>query len=166
MELMIAIAIIAILTAVALPNLIAFRMNSQFRAAAQDVYATLQKAKMEAIKQNVNCTIAFNQMIGGITYDYIVFNDTVLVDGNYTAGERLVVTGSLSNYGSARFDPAQGGGSGTTFTGGPGVGFVFGNDGLPRTLAGAPDSGSIFLTDDSGRQAEVQVNTTGFIRIN
>lgn len=170
MELMIAIAIIAILSAIAVPNMISYRMNSQFRAATQDVFAKLQKAKMNAVKTNVRCAVAFNQVVNGVTNNYLMFNDGPdamnVYDGIYTAGEDIVASGRFSQYGSVQFDTAQGGGSGTTFGGGPGVGFYFGSDGMPRRLDGAPESGSIFLMDAGGRRAEIQVSTTGFIRIN
>ncbi len=166
-EVVIALAIIAILSSIAIPNMISYRSNSQFRAAVQNIYASLQSARLSAIKNNINCGVAFNQAINGITYSYVVYNDTVTADGRYTATERIVTSGILSRYGSARFDTTQGDGSGTSL-GGPQKRFFFGSNGFPRHINGAslvPDSGVIFLTDGNNK-AQIQVKTTGFISIN
>lgn len=52
-ELLIAIAIIAILLAVAAPNLAIWLQNSQIRNAAESIQSGLQRAKVEAARRNV-----------------------------------------------------------------------------------------------------------------
>ena len=58
-EVMIAIAIIAILAAVAVPNIISWLPNYRAKAAARDMISNFQRAKMEAVKGNVDVIIQF-----------------------------------------------------------------------------------------------------------
>ncbi|MCA1779969.1 MAG: GspH/FimT family pseudopilin [Xanthomonadaceae bacterium] len=57
MELLIGIAILAILTVVALPNFIAFTQNNRLAAQANELVATLQYARSEALKRGVDVQI-------------------------------------------------------------------------------------------------------------
>ena len=59
-ELMVAIAIIAILSAVVVPNVIAWRNNAQFSAAVRQVKSTIEGMRMEAIRTNMPTVIFFN----------------------------------------------------------------------------------------------------------
>ena len=60
MELMVVIAIIAILSGIAIPNAITWRNNAQVSSAARGLYSDLQNAKSMAIKENRTCTISFD----------------------------------------------------------------------------------------------------------
>ena len=51
-ELMVTVAVLAILTAIALPNYQAFVLNSRMTAQANDFLASLQLARSEAVKRN------------------------------------------------------------------------------------------------------------------
>lgn len=101
MELMVVIAIIGILSAIAVPNAIRWRNNAQTSAAARDLYSSFQIAKSEAIKHNENCTIVFNASIGGTTYDYAIFRESpVTANHTYNAAEdTLVKTVNLKQFG-------------------------------------------------------------------
>jgi len=59
-ELMIVIAVIAILTAIAVPNIINSLPNYRLKAAARDLYSNMQQAKMKAIKENKDWAIVFD----------------------------------------------------------------------------------------------------------
>ena len=74
MELMIAIAIIGILTAIAVPNIISWLPNYRLKAVARDFYSNMQKAKLEAVKQNANVIIKFTIGSGRVG-SYQVFVD-------------------------------------------------------------------------------------------
>ena len=65
-ELMIIIAIFAILSAIATPNVIAWLRNSQFNTAVRDVKAVMGDMRMSAIKSNSDATIRFD---GDNTYE-------------------------------------------------------------------------------------------------
>jgi type IV fimbrial biogenesis protein FimT len=59
-ELMVVVAIIALLLGMAVPAFFAWRPNYQLRRAAKDLYSNFQMVKMEAIKTNQTDTITFN----------------------------------------------------------------------------------------------------------
>jgi type IV fimbrial biogenesis protein FimT len=76
LETMIVLAIVAILVAAAVPNVLAWLSNYRLKAAASDLYANMQKAKSEALKRNCDVgitfsTVAFPAQGGG----YMVFLD-------------------------------------------------------------------------------------------
>lgn len=58
-ELIIAIAVIAILAAIAVPNIISWLPNYRLKAVARNVISNFQKAKMEAVKTNKDVIITF-----------------------------------------------------------------------------------------------------------
>jgi len=59
-ELIVTIAILAILTTIAVPNLVSWIPKYRVKDAAQDLFSNVQLAKTEAIKRNQNCTVTFN----------------------------------------------------------------------------------------------------------
>lgn len=60
MELMMAIAIIGVLAAVAIPNVISWRNNAQFSAAVRQVKTTIDGMRMAAIRRNMPTVLFFN----------------------------------------------------------------------------------------------------------
>jgi len=86
-ELMVVLAIIAVVCGMALPSLIGMRGKRQLEAAVNDVQTAINLAKSTAIKYSSPTAILFKVPANGIT----VFTDS---NGNGTreAGERLVRT--------------------------------------------------------------------------
>ena len=160
LELLTAIAIIAILSAIALPSFIKWRSNAQLGRAAREVYSSFQKAKLESIRRNENCGIKFR------TNDYIIYIDSNL-NFDFDAGiDQIIQTINWLAYPGVQLDPTKGGdGDGLTFVN-PDFGIVFASDGLPHNNAGGLASGTVFLTDqDKKRQKSVIVSTAGNIKI-
>jgi prepilin-type N-terminal cleavage/methylation domain-containing protein len=60
MELMVTIAIIGILAAIAIPNVIGWRNNAQFNASVREVKSAIEGARMAALKSNLPATVTFN----------------------------------------------------------------------------------------------------------
>ena len=99
-EMMIVVVIIAILTAIAAPNMGAMIRNQRVKNAAFDIFASLTYARSEAVKRNVSVTIAANNAADW-TRGWTVrenLNNTVLKqesDRNLSANE-LTFTGPAS----------------------------------------------------------------------
>ncbi len=74
-ELMTVIAILGIITAIAIPGFIKWLPDYYLKSAARDLRASFQLARTTAIKTGALCTITFNQPVDGDTYDYVVFQD-------------------------------------------------------------------------------------------
>ena len=60
-ELVTIIAIIAVLTSIAIPTFSVWLPNYRLRSAARDLYSNLQMAKLGAVKQNKQWAVVFNQ---------------------------------------------------------------------------------------------------------
>ncbi len=59
-ELMVTIAVIAILASLAIPNFIAWLPNYRLRSGAEEIQSTLQLARVTAIKENATATVTFD----------------------------------------------------------------------------------------------------------
>lgn len=97
-ELMIAVSILGILAAVAVPSILATLPNRQLKVAARDVFSTLQNARLLAVKRNSRVRVYFNNTVNPGTVVIAVpdaaGNFTIAVDqqGEYQT--------NLSTYGS------------------------------------------------------------------
>jgi prepilin-type N-terminal cleavage/methylation domain-containing protein len=60
MELMVTIAVVAILASLAVPNFIAWLPNYRLQSGAEEIQSALQLARITAIKENATATVAFN----------------------------------------------------------------------------------------------------------
>ena len=147
LELMILIAIIGIMSAIAVPSTLQWRENSQLRSAVQSVYSDFQRAKLEAAKRNTDCAVLFN----GTGYTVIVetVNENLAQDG----GEPVISTVRWSEYGSVN-EVAN------TFIADP---IAYGDNGLLADGSGA--GGTLTLQNRGGNQASVNMSATGVIWI-
>ena len=60
MELMVTIAVIGVLAAIAIPNALSWRTNSQFNAGIREVKSAIENTRMAAIKTNMATNVTFN----------------------------------------------------------------------------------------------------------
>jgi len=63
-EVMIVVAIIGILSAIAVPSISTWLPNIRLKAAARDVFSDMMRAKMEAIKTNTTTSLTFTSGTG------------------------------------------------------------------------------------------------------
>lgn len=167
-ELLVALAIIAIVVSVGLPSLLNYRQKANLGKAARDIYAGFQRAKIEAARNNRFCVFRFGEeAVGTQTYGFVVFLDNDN-DYEYDDGVDDFITGfKLSNYPGAFLDPAFGGGDGMTFPdidGAPTIAFA--PDGLPKNLDGTLSPGGIMRFYDRGKNGrQISVSMVGNIQI-
>ena len=91
-ELLIAIAVIAVVSAIVTPNIISWRNNAKLRSAAGNLKADLEMAKINAIKENNFVAMKFQ----GDAYEVFVDRSD---DGTRDADEPLLRTRTLpANY--------------------------------------------------------------------
>jgi len=95
-EVLIVIAIMALLSTIAIPSYISWMSDRRLKSAASEVQSVIQLAKMTAIKENVNVVVTFDPS----TRSYTAFVD----DGNggggagnhiRDTGERLIHAATL-----------------------------------------------------------------------
>ena len=142
-ELMIALAVFAILAAVSVPNYITWLPKRHLQSSAIDVQGTIYLAKMTAIKENTNVVLEFDIA----KESYLVFIDTD-EDGSLDSDERTVRSNQMST----------------------GINLIstdFGADQLTFNSRGlADDSGDIILRNKDNEDRTINVTLTGMSRIN
>ncbi len=153
LELMIVIVVIAILTAIAVPNIINWLPNYRLKAAARDLYSNMQKAKMEAVKRNVTVVLDFVPATN--RYEMFV-DDGAGVSGNANnftrdSGETLLGTFGMPNdvtLSSASFS------FGTQKAG-------FNSRGLPASRR----IGNVILLNNNSRYYKATLSSAGNIKL-
>jgi len=168
-ELCVAVAIIAIIVSIGLPSLISWRQSAHLGKAARDVYGGLQKAKMEATRNNRFCQFKFSGVnVDGQQYDFFIFIDSNPRNFVYEPGVDTFVTGYVADeYPGVRRDPTKGT-NGITFvneSGNPIDYITFAPDGLPKLMNGNLTGGSLFLRDGGRNGRRVRVSVAGTIQI-
>lgn len=133
MELMIVIAIVAVVSAISIPNIIGWFPQHRLSVATREMVSTFQMARLKAIKTNTNIVVAVN--VGADTYT--VFQDDSL-DWVLDGGEREWTTRPLPP-GIDITAAAFGGGASVRFD----------RRGFPQDVAGNSTNGSV--TFDNGR---------------
>ncbi|MCJ7547772.1 MAG: GspH/FimT family pseudopilin [Deltaproteobacteria bacterium] len=171
-ELVVVMAIIAIMALFMTPSLGEWVQNYRIKQAARNVASDLQSAKMQAISMHRYCTVAFN------ANGYVIFpdydNDMVLDTADYPsdldgdgANENettdIFKTVILSNeYKTVTFDTSQTG-NGINF---PNNMVAFDSRGLPRNNTGGFAGGTAFLINTTNNKARsVTVSSTGAVSI-
>jgi len=158
-ELVVVMAIIAIMALFMTPSLGEWVQNYRIKQAARNMASDLQSAKMQAINIHKYCTVVFN------ANGYVIFpdydNDMVLDSGSETTD--IYKTVILSNeYKTVTFDTSQTG-NGINF---PNNMVAFDSRGLPRNNTGGFAGGTVFLINTTNNKARsVTVSSTGAVSI-
>ena len=138
-ELMTAIAIIAILSAIAVPNMIGWRERAKLRGAVENLRGDLQWAKIRAIRDHDLVAVVFEP-------DRYEVNDAAGV----TIRSRQLSAGVVLNLGASTVpvDPDNL------------------NDLKARfdSRGRCPDDGTLVMQDSAGEQRQISINPLGQIR--
>lgn len=177
MEIIVALVIIGILCAIALPNFFKRIPDFRLKAAVRDFYTNMQKAKIAAIKNNTLCSVTFNKDAGGDIFEYIIYLDNNK-NVEFDTGDEIVTRKNWS-IPDVFFDPCQGGpilplcsslstNNAVTFTdnddGMPSI--AFRPDGFPTNNGGGSANGTAFFVNSNERQRNVVINQVGNIALN
>lgn len=96
-ELMVVIAVIAILGATAVPSVINWLPNYRLNTAADDLVSRLQQAKIQAARLNSECAVVFNNAAAGDSYQLVSGGPDGIING---ANDEVLHTSLLDGYGS------------------------------------------------------------------
>ena len=138
-ELLIVIAVIAVVSAIVTPNIISWRNNAKLRSAAGNLKADLEMAKINAIKENNFVAMKFQ----GDAYEVFVDRSD---DGTRDADEplfRTLTAGVTFDYGHPNW----------TFT----------SHVAKFNGRGTADKGTAILTNTKGDEKHIKVETLGRI---
>ena len=136
-EVMITVAIISILFALAFPSMTNLISRNRTKAAARELKGILQKAKLEAIKQNTSCLVVFTVSAGSDAGSCItcISTDSDCAD----PGDQIISQLNFNTYKSVALTHASFSGSVPLF--------VFNSRGMPETTAGAMSAGRADITN-------------------
>lgn len=138
-EMMVVIAIIGIVSAIAIPNFYSYAAGMKLRSASRDLYSTLQDTRMKAIRQNTRWAVEFPS---ASSYRVVDCGP----DNNCSANNVNHSTTNISQY------------SGITASGAFPITFEF-------TSEGTCNAGTITFTDPKLKTSRVEVSLSGRIRI-
>jgi len=137
-ELLIVIAVIAVVSAIVTPNIISWRNNAKLRGAADNLKGDLQMSKARAVRERTPVTVTFTATNYQVTYTDKNGNVQTVRNRKLPAGVRV----DLDNTGFGAM------GDKTEFNG-----------------RGIPVAGSARLVNTKGAQKSIVVSTLGRIRI-
>lgn len=144
LELAVVVAMVAILTAIAIPNTISWRNNAKLNGDVFNLRGDLEMAKLRAIKENANVAVLFNAN----GYEIFVDNgdgggvaDNWVRDGE----EVLLINKQLSNGVTMATD--------------------FTNSRAGFTDRGRCDGGTAVITNSAGTTKNIVVSIIGRIRV-
>jgi len=154
-ELLIVIGIITFISLISIPNVVGMLPDYRLRSAAHDLFSNFQKAKIEAVKRNIDTAVCFNSS------SYTVFVDS---DGDFAAdaGETVVVKVNWGEYKDVSVTLAN-----VTFDNSSGQPCIaFQPNGIPIDNGGGVAAGSAPIDNTNGKITSVVVTQTGNISIN
>jgi type IV fimbrial biogenesis protein FimT len=163
-ELMVTVAVMAILAVVALPSLRGLVNSNRLRAGANETIAVLQAARMEAIRSNRRVVACMSAAPNAATptcatagaSGWIVFQDADR-NGQYGASERLIrrttVTGNVQLLASTAFA----------------TGITFHSDGMARDVGGSLLNAVVAVclptTEPQENESDVSISAGSRIRV-
>ncbi len=153
-ELMMVVAIIAIMAAIALPSMIGSRSDAKLRGAVENLKGDLNRAKMMAVRENAQVAVLFSSD----RYEVFVDNGAGSNAGDWTRNSderrlanRSLPTGITIDLADPNFFPSNR--------------TAFNRRGLPDNLSLAdPDAIVVFEALDGNRRT-LRLNRLGLIRI-
>jgi type IV fimbrial biogenesis protein FimT len=148
-EIMVVIAIIAIVTAIAVPNMLGWRGASRLRGAVDNLKGDLQRAKMMAVRESAFIAVDFDVN----ETEYTVCVDNGATPGDCETDERIITRRQLPA--GVRIDLGL-----TDLTAGTDDNTRFNDRGLPTLL------GTIVVVNSDGDQRQVSLNRLGRLRVN
>lgn len=184
LEIMIVVALIAVMTALAAPRLVAFQIRQDAREMVQRVAGVLADARAEAIRKGNNQFLLFDiPVIGSVRWVDDANNDWQLTPGETSRDTNLMrnLSTTVSRYGAVPGPPAavavleEGGGvlppGGISFpvdpaTAAPAIGFT--SRGLPVSIPAGiilTPAGSYYVTDNLSQVYAATMLPLGGMRV-
>ncbi|MCP4338063.1 MAG: prepilin-type N-terminal cleavage/methylation domain-containing protein [Desulfobulbaceae bacterium] len=94
-EVMIVVAIIGIVSAIAVPNMIGWRSERQLDGAARNFMADMQLAKLKAVREAEDVSVIIN--VAGDSYQMIVdLNNNYVLDAGETEFRNIIMTSGIT----------------------------------------------------------------------
>ena len=137
-ELLVVVAIIAVVSTIVAPPIMSWRSSAKLRGAADNIRGDLEMSKARAVRERAPVTVTFTETNYRVTFTDRDGNDRTLRDRQLPAGVRI----DLGN-----------------------TAFGFMGDETQFNSRGLPIAGSAVLVNTKGEQKRIIVSTLGRIRI-
>ena len=159
MELMVVLALIGILSAIGLPSFLASLPEKRLKNAARNLYADMQRARLQAVKENANAFVQFTPADG--SYALYIDDDG---DGSLdTAVDRLVTQVNLTDYGAVDYGCNA---TGTNWNNNDlpsdGVSFAGGVNFTGFSNTGTAGAGSVYLQSQNDQEVCYAMTVTNY----
>ena len=164
LEVIIVVGMIGIMAAIAIPTVMSWVPNYKLKAAARDVYSTLQKARSMAVKFNRDAAVQFDPTGDG---SYSICDDW---DGSACVGNQQTTTFASLGYGIGfghGVATKQANSDGTAFPLDPDddVSFNSNSYSFDRRGLGDVPSGYVYLDNNNSTTYAIGALSSGAIRI-
>lgn len=144
MELMVAVAIAAVLAVIAIPNFGIFMANVRLKNSADDLYFSLQRTRMEAIRSGgrwmVNFSTTSYQIINCVDNDCGTTPNTTLKEVPYSNYSGLTFSDTFSDHK-----------------------LEFTSEGMVRNPDNSDPVGRVTITNSKGKSKTIEIKETGII---
>lgn len=163
-EVMIVVAVIGILSAVAIPTYLTWMPDMRLRATARDVFSTFQKTRIDAIKANRDMAIVFDPA----TNTYSICSDPGIGGVWATLNDNTVL--QVNNFAQAGYGIGYGNGGITGLNSVTGEAMhadsvSFSNNVLVLNSRGTAKNGYIYLQNQNNRVYAIGATSRGAIRL-
>lgn len=168
-EVMTVVAIIGVMSAVAVPPFLSWLSNKGIQSAARALYGNMKKAQSLAVKQNRNCAVTFNGTSGYTVYvdASTPWNPSAATNGNFlydsAAGERVIAQVSWSDYRNVDLDATDPPNFAANTAGDSTI--AFRPNLIPADPSGGFANGSVVLKNSNGKKATLAVSISGNISL-
>jgi prepilin-type N-terminal cleavage/methylation domain-containing protein len=167
-EVLVVVAILGIMSAIAIPSMLSWLSNKGLQSAARDLYSNMKKAQSFSVKENRNCAVTFNGTTG-----YTVFVDAstpwnpgAATNKNFVydagAGERIIAQVLWSDYRNVAIDTANPPTFAANTAGNSTVSF---RPNMIPVDPGGAGNGTVRLKNSNGRTATLTVSISGNISL-
>lgn len=170
-EVMVVVAIIGIMSAIAVPPFLSWLSNKGIQIAARDLYSNFRKAQSLAVKQNRNCAITFNGTSGYTVYvdASVPWNPSDATNANFihdaSAGERIVAQVTWADYRDVALDSVASPNPNFAVNSSGDSSVAFRPNLIPDEPGGGLPNGSVVLKNSKGRKATLAISISGNISL-
>lgn len=144
MEVMVVIAIVGIMSAIAIPNFISWLPDYRLRSATRDIVSCFQKAKLRAVKENTRVVLIFDHL----NEEYTAFVDNVPANWALDGAETVVRHKSMPAGIDIQANPST-------------SAYTYGYNGRGLAVGGG---GTVQINNEKSNSSRIVINNAGNIR--
>lgn len=163
LELIVTIAILGILTAIAIPAFSTWYPNYRLKSATLDIYAKMQYAKMRAVKTNRSHAIEFDTTAGNNGFKIVHCGEGTCNDGDESDLKDIRLATYDEGKGDIVFSFGNATETATEPPNPPGLTVTYSGKRATFSPRGTSNGGYVYLSNSKGTAFAIGTQTTGLI---